>query len=162
MTITTTDTALVIDTNRPQEQYCAYEHLVSFEAGAPPEVIMVGMCRLTEVYRLSEGRVNSDWSRIFGGGGHVMVRIIAVGDNRADMSKFAANHIKSLPAIPRCNLHGVSTRGYARPIRCENDGMVYPSQKEAAEAYGLHASAISRHLAGNLHKVGGMVFTYVG
>lgn len=156
-----TDNAMILDTVKPWEQYCTYEHHVSFDPEKPPEVIMVGMCKLVDVYRMADGRTNSEWGRIFGKGGQVMIRIIAIGDVRAEMAKYAANHMRSLPKIPRCNLHGISTRGYSRPIRCENNGTVYASQREACEALGLHQSSMSRHLAGGLSKIGGMVFSYV-
>jgi len=155
------DTAIVIPSDSPWKMWACYEHQVTFEAGKPPEVIMVGVTKMCDVYRMAECRLNSEWQRIFAKGGHVMVRIIATGDDKPEMMRWAATHMRSLDKIPRCNLHGVSTRGYARPIRCENTGEVFASQKEACDALGIHQSAMSRHLGGGLGKVNDMVFRYV-
>lgn len=160
MTITKADTAMIVDTRKPGDLYCAYEHHVTFSEGSPPEVIMVGACKLADVYRMLDGKANSEWQRIFAQGGHVMVRIIAVGDERMEMMRWAMTHMRSLPTIPRCNLHGVSTKGSARPVRCENTGVTYQSQRDACEQLGIHSSSMSRHLSGQLAKVSGMVFRY--
>lgn len=161
MTITKQDVSIVLDTDKPWEKWACYEHHVTFDPNAPPDIIMIGVCKLTDVYRMSEGRVNSEWMRIFARGGHVMVRIVAIGDDKVEMTRWASSHMRGQERIPRCNLHGVNQRGYSRPVRCENTGEVYESQREACEALGLHQSAMSRHLSGAIGKVGGMMFRYV-
>lgn len=160
MTIIKADTSLILDTRRPGDLFCAYEHHATFTQDAPPEIILVGACKLADAYRMVDGKANSEWQRIFAQGGQVMVRIIATGDDRIEMTRWAMSHMRNLPTIPRCNLHGLSTRGSARPIRCENTGVVYQSQRDACEQLAIHSSSMSRHLSGQLAKVSGMVFRY--
>lgn len=161
MTIHTTDANLVIDTLHPNKLYCAFEHYVSMGEGQPPEIILVGACKLIDVYRLTDGKTNSDWATLFANGGSVMVRIIAVGDDGQEMTRFAMKHARSLPTMPRCNLRGYNVRGASRPVTCSN-GKTYDSQKAASDELGISQSAISRHLRGELRHVGGFVFQYRG
>lgn len=152
-----TDSSLIIDTTNPGQQWCAYEHLATFEAGAPPQVIFVNACKLADVYRLVDANRNSEWRRIFGKGGHIMVRIIAIGE-QAEVTKFAIAHMRSLTPMPMCNLKGYTTKGTAQRIECITNGVTYGSQKEAADTLGISGSAISRHLRGDLKHVGTYVF----
>lgn len=161
MTITKADTSLILDTSRPGDLFCAYEHRATLTPGAPPEIIMVGACKLADAYRMIDGKTNSEWLRIFAQGGQVMVRIIATGNNRVEITRWAMGHMRSLPTIPRCNLYGLSMRGSARPVRCENTGEVYKSQRDACEQLGIQNSTMSRHLSGQVPKVNGMIFRYV-
>lgn len=161
MTVRTVDTSIVLNTVKPHSFWCAFEHHVQLEADKPPQIIYVGISKLTDVYKLAECRVNSEWSRMFRGGGHVMVRIIAIGEDRTETLKYAMRHMKALDPIPVCNAKGVSTRGLTRRVKCLNDGEVFASQKQAAEAYGLYPSSLSRHLQGATHVVNGLMFEYV-
>lgn len=156
------DASLVVDTHQPGKLWCAFEHLVSFAAGAPPEVILVGTCKLQDVYRLIDGARNSEWQRIFSGGGQVMVRVIATGLEQQEVHRFAMTHMRSMPTMPRCNLRGVTTKGTAQRIECVTNGVTYDSQKSAADALSISGSAISRHLRGDLSHVGGYVFRLAG
>jgi hypothetical protein len=153
MTILKADTSIVLDVDRPSELFCAYEHYTT-------ELIMVGACKLVDVYRMADAKSNTEWQRTFSRGGYVNIRIIAVGDNRTEMARYAQTYLRSLPTIPRCNLHGITTRGFARPIRCENTQVVYKSQRDACEQLGIESSSMSRHLNGRLSRVHGMVFRY--
>lgn len=159
MTLTKHDAAIVIDAAQSASLWAAYEHQAQFEAGKPPEVVFVGVCRLTDVYRMIEGQRNSEWLRIFGRGGAVLVRIIATATERGEAMRHAQAHAKSFPTLPRCNLHGVNLKGVARRVICSN-GKTYDSQKHAADALGVSASAISRHIRGELNTVGGYTFAY--
>lgn len=159
--LTLVDTSLVVDTRSPNTLMCAFEYLVAFEVGAAPEVIMVGVCGLGEVYRLGVGKLNTEWLKLFGNGGSVLVRIIAVGDDRVEMNQWAQKYLQSLPKLPRCNLHGMAVAGRGRPIRCETTGENFASQSEACATYGIHQSLMSRHLAGRTATVSGMIFRYV-
>ncbi len=161
MPIHSADCSLVVAVQETADQYCAYEHHLIVTPGQPPEIIMVGSCKLTDVYRLIDGKTNSDWAGIFANGGSVMVRIIAVGDNKVDMRRFAATHARSLPKMPRCNQHGYNVRGITRRIIC-NNGIEYESQAKAAMELGISQSAISRHLRGELGSVNGFTFFYQG
>lgn len=152
------DASLIIDTTQPGKTWCAYEHLVSFAVGQPPEVIMVGACKLADVHRLIDGARNSEWQSIFRGGGSVMVRIIATGHDQAEIQRHAMAHMRAMDPMPRCNLKGYSTKGTSQRIECLTNGIVYESQKAAADALTLSGSAISRHLRGDLKHVGGYTF----
>lgn len=156
------DTSLVIDTQKVSETYCVFEHHIQTALDRPPEVILVGACRLIDVHRLIEGKHNSEWSTIFAGGGHVMVRIVAVGTDKQEIARYAMQHARTFDPMPRCNLRGFSMKGGKRPIKDLTTGEIYPSQSEAANALGMAQSALSRHLRGELKHVGGRVFQYIG
>jgi hypothetical protein len=159
MTITPCDSSLIIDTAPERPQWVAFEYQASMSPGAPPTVIYVGASPLTEVYRLGEGRSNSEFADIFRNGGHVLVRIIAIGD-RHDIVRHAINYMRdNFETVPRCNLRGFNTKGMNRAIRCSN-GTTYDSQTEAARALGISQSAISQVLSGKLTHAGGYTFTY--
>ena len=153
------DTVIILDTATVNQTWCAFEHLAQFEEGKPPEVVFVNAGPITEVFRMLEGRRNSEWLRIFQNGGSVMIRIMFQSTDRVEVMRFAMKYAKSLTTVPRCTLHGVNIKGMARRIRCSN-GQMYDSQKQAADALAIQASAISRHMRGDLRQVGGYTFLY--
>lgn len=155
----TADASLIVDTlATPSDVWCAFEHQATLEPGKPPAVILVGACKLVDVYRLTEGKTNSDWHALFARGGHVLVRIIATGE-RTDIIRYAQRHAFSFPTMPRCNLRGFNVRGANRAVRCSN-GETYKTQRDAAKALGVSQSAISQHLDGKLTSVRGLTFDY--
>lgn len=153
------DTVIVLDTATIADTWCAYEHLAQFEVGMPPQVVFVNACPLVDVYRMMEGRRNSEWLRMFQNGGSIMVRIIYQSSSKLEAMRFAMDHAKSLPHAPRCNLHGMNTKGIPRRIVCSN-GQIYENQKHAATALALQPAAVSRHMRGQLRQVGGYTFKY--
>lgn len=160
MAIQSADSLLVVDTRvMPSLVWCAFEHQAVLEPGSPPVVIFVSACRLSDVYKLSEGKTNSDWAAIFANGGHVLVRIIATGD-KTDIIRHAQKHARTLQPTPRCNLRGVNMSGGRRAVKCHQTGEVYASQLAAADALGVTQSALSQHLAGKLNAIGGYTFEY--
>lgn len=161
MTITPTDSSLIMTTTARVQTWCVYEHLAQFEVGKPPVLVYVNACPLADVYSLFEGRRNTEWIRMFRNGAHVQVRIIATAPTPHEARRFAGEHIKAQPSIPICNLRGVNIKSTPQRVRCSN-GEVYETQKVAAEALGLQASAISRHLRGVGKSVSGYTFEFVG
>ena len=159
-TIAKVESSVIINTKDPMGIYCAYEHLAAFEPGKPPQVILVGSCKLADVYRLVDGLRNSEWCKIFQHGGSVMVKIIATGNDRIEMTRFATQHMRTFSDIPRCNLFGYASRSAGRALECVTNGEIYANQAAAAAALGLSASMISRHMRGDLKTVGGHVFRY--
>lgn len=160
MAVQSADSILIVDTRAPpSEVWCAFEHQAVLETGAPPQVILVSACRLVDVYKLVEGRTNSDWSAMFRNGGHVLVRIIATGD-KIDIIRHAQRHARSLQPTPRCNLRGINIKGGRRAVRCIQTDEVYPTQLAAAEALGVSQGAISQHLDGKIASVGGYILEY--
>jgi len=157
MTITRHETMIVLPTERPWTIYCAYEHKVQMTADAPPETIYVGVCRLTDVYRMGDGNRNSEWQGIFARGGQVLIRIFATSTDRHELTMLATQHMRSLPNIPRCNLRGVKTRGRGRAVWCSN-GEVYPNQIDASVRTGVPQSQISRVVNGYAPTAHGLVF----
>lgn len=161
MTMQAADCALIVDVHRSANTYCVFEHHLQIAPGQPPEIILVGMSRLTDIYKLIDGKTNSDWAAIFANGGSVMVRIVATSTDKSEARRAAAVHARSLNPAPRCNIHGFNVRGISRKIMC-NNGVEYDSQLAAAEELNLSQSAISRHLRGELAHVGGFRFYYRG
>jgi hypothetical protein len=158
--ITPADTSLVMSTSAKVRLWCVYEHLATFEAGKPPVLVYVNACPLLDVYGFYEGRRNTEWIRMFSNGAHVQVRIIGTTTTFHDARQFAAEHIKAQATIPICNLRGINIKSTPQRIRCSN-GEVYETQKIAAAALGIHASAISRHLRGIGKTVSGYTFEFV-
>lgn len=154
------DAAIIVDTRRAGETWCVYEHQAVMREGEPPETIMVGACRLVDVYHLRDGKTNSEWTQIFANGGHVLVRVVATSLNRQDAFRVAAEMVRDSRPQPRCNLLGYNVRGARRPVICLNNGKRYETQLHAAAELGIHASAISRHLRGHASRAQGMQFVY--
>lgn len=155
------DATIILDTVDPWKTWCVYEHLAQLEAAKPPVVVLVGACKLHDLTRLTDGRRNSEWLRLFANGGSVMIRIVATTDIPVEARALAATHMRTYDPMPRCNLHGYSTKNSSTSIREETTGQVYSSQSAAGAALGISGSAISRHLRGDLKHVGGYVFRYV-
>ena len=160
MTLQKCDASLVLDAKRSSENWCVFEHQVMMQADEPPQVILVGACRLLEVFKLTDGRGNSDWTEIFKNGGSVLVRILAITYDRQEAFREAARLARDMDPRPRCNLVGYNLRGKSRAVVCLNNGERYVTQTEAAEKLGIHGSAISRHLKGDLSHAQGFKFAY--
>ena len=154
------DAAVVVETIRPFDMWCVYEHQVVMTEGEPPQVIMIGTCRLTEVYKLVDGKRNTEWGKIFRNGGSVLVRIRATSDDKREAYRYAQDLLRDSNPRPLCNLKGYNARMMGRRIECVNNGQTYRSQSEAAQALGLHQSSISRHMNGELEHAGGYRFVY--
>ncbi len=153
------DASIIFESSQALTVWCLFEHLARLDASKPPEVVFVGVTKLAEVYKLIEGQRNSEWMRIFGAGGVIMVRIVGTSTDRSAIHRAATEHARSLPTMPRCNLHGINLKGMSRRLICSN-GKVYDNQKAASNALGVAASSISRHLRGELKSVGGYTFAY--
>ena len=159
MTLTQTDTcSLVVDARTSSYDWCVYEHHVVLNEGDPPTVIQVGAAKLTEVFHLSDGKRNSEWSAIFANGGKLLLRIVATTDDKREAHKHAQTLMRKYR--PLCNLRGFDLKGQQNAILCLTNGVRYETQAAAAEALGLAQSQISRHLRGGPNHVGGFVFAY--
>jgi len=150
------NTSLIIDT-KAGKTWCMFEHLVVFDATKPPEVILVGVCLLAEITTMTDGRRNSVWVDIFRNGGQVMINIIATSEDKAELIRRATKRVHELR--PRCNAQGFNMKNASNRVTCSN-GETYDSQRDAAIALGLDASAISRHLRGKTSHVMGYTFSY--
>lgn len=160
MTIQKFDASVVVDIRRNNETWCIYEHQAVMKQGEPPVTIMIGACRLVDVFHLRDGKTNSEWSNIFANGGHVLIRIVGTTLNRADAYRVAAEMVRDSNPQPRCNLIGYNLRANRRPVICLNNGTRYETQKDAAYQLGIHESAISRHLRGFCDSAQGFKFAY--
>lgn len=161
MSLIPVDTSLVLDTRRVNSYFAVVEHLAAMSPGQPPQIIYVGCERLVDVYKMINARQNTEWARIYQSGGSVMVRIIALADERAEATRYAILHIRAMEAMPRCNNIGSTIRMIGRPVTCSN-GETYTSQKHAADVLGLSQSSVSRHMRGDLSHVRGYTFKYAG
>ena len=154
------DASIVVDSKLARDVWCVFEHQAVLKQGDPPEIILVGASKLTDVFRLSDGRSNSEWVSIFSGGGQVLVRIIALLPTKGEARKFAVQHMSALRPMPRCNLIGYNLRGNTRAIYCINNRKTYQTQTEAGNDLDIHPSAISRQMRGELQHANGYKFIY--
>lgn len=152
---------VIVDVKRALVDWCAYEHWATLQPGQPPQCIFVGATRLVDVYKLNDGRNNSQWAKIFANGGSVLIKIIATGADRSEIINAAVRASRSHEPAPICNIQGFNMAGSLRRIACSN-GEIYDNQAHAAMALGTHQSAISRHLGGHSAHVKGHTLTYVG
>lgn len=143
---------VVLPVRRPFDIYCVYEHVI-----AGPEVIFVGVDRITNVFNMNQVSNNSEWRRIFNAGGEVLIRVLLHGPDQSVMKREAARYMKQLPQLPRCNLRGVRTHGMTRAVWCSN-GTVYPSQTAASVELGIPQSLISRCVRGLSKSIHGYQF----
>lgn len=152
---------VIVDVKRAVTDWCAFEHWATLKPGEPPQCILVGACKLVDIFKLSDGRNNSQWVKIFANGGSVMIRILATGNQRSEIINHAIRASRSHNPAPLCNIQGYNMTGALRRIVCSN-GEVYDNQAHAAQALGTHQSAISRHLLGHSSHVKGHTLTYMG
>jgi len=152
--------ALVVDTITSTEDWCVFEHHVVLKEGEPPTIVLVGACKLPDVYRLVSGKTNSEWVKLFSNGGKVLVQVIATTEDKQEAFRLAAERVAAIEPTPVCNLRGHSLRSAARSIVCVNNGRRYNTQQDAASDLGIHASSISRHLNGQIAHAQGFTFTY--
>lgn len=152
---------VIVDVRGALTDWCAFEHWATLAEGKPPECILVGACRLVDLFKMNDGRNNSEWTRIFANGGSVMIRVIATSPDRSAIMNAAIRASKQYDPIPRCNLVGYVLQGALRRIHCSN-GEIYDNQQHAARALGATQSAISRHLNGHLAHVKGHRLHYAG
>ena len=157
--LTKFDSSIVVETERPFDLWCVYEHQVVMTEGEPPQVIMIGACRLNEVYLLMDGKRNSEWASIFRNGGSVLVRVVAVSNDRREAFMHAQDLLRVSNPRPLCNLKGYNVTPKRR-VQCINNGQVYQSQTEASKALGVQQSTISRQLKGELEHAGGYRFVF--
>ena len=147
---------LFANTGDMHKTWCVFEHFD--EAG---EVIYVNVCPLSQVFTPTPYRKNSEWNKIYAVDAPVTIRIIATSSNIAELRRFAVNHVRSLPVMPRCNLHGFEQRAHGRAILCSN-GQRYADQKEAAAALGVTVSAVSQAMKRDKPHVRGFTLIYEG
>lgn len=155
------ENSLIVDVRTSLTDWCAFEHWATLQADRPPQCILVGACRLVDLYKMNDGRNNSQWSKIFANGGSVMIRVLAVGKDRSEILNLAVRTSRAHDPQPVCNFHGFNMIGALRRISCSN-GDFYDNQEHAARALGASQSAVSRHLAGHSRHVKGHMLTYVG
>lgn len=160
MTVQKLDASVIVDTRRNNDTWCIYEHQAVMKQGEPPVTIMIGACRLVDVFHLRDGKTNSEWSKIFANGGHVLVRIVGTTLNRSDAFRVAAEMVRDSAPQPRCNLLGYNMRTNRQPVICLSNGKRYETQRHAAHELGIHESAISRHLRGLANSAQGFKFAY--
>lgn len=151
--------SIVLDTLTVLSEWCIFEHWAQFQADQPPECILVGVCKLIDVYKLIDGKTNSEWTRIFKSGGQVMVRVVKTVSKKHEGLVEARRHMLSLPKVPICNHNGYAMFGGMRRI-ISSTGETYNSQAEAANALGVTGPAVSRHMNGFSHHVRGVTLRY--
>lgn len=160
MTIQPQDASLIIDTKHSTETWCIFEHQAVLNEGEPPTVILIGAAKLVDVFRLIDGKSNSEWATIFERGGSILLRIVGTTMDKAEAQRTALARMRDTNPTPRCNLHGYNLRGNARAIICLNNQKRYDTQRAAADDLGIHSSSISRHLAGEITHAQGFRFAY--
>ena len=158
MTIIEQSGSVVVDVRDATKTLCVYEHYIG--GGDTEQIIFVNVCSLVDVHKLTDARINTEWARIFTGGGSVGVRVLATGMDRRALLHWARQYMDRI-GTPRCNEMGYNRFNQLQQIRCVNNGKVYNSQNEAAEDLGLSQGAISRHLRGQLSRVKGHIFEMV-
>lgn len=145
---------------KAKNTWCVFEHHAVLAEGDPPQVIFVGACPLTDVYRMAPARTNSEWVNIFNNGGHVMVQIVATTQFKTEAYQHAQERVRDIKPTPVCNVRGHNLRSAPGAIICHNNQRRYDSQKDAAIDLGIHASSISRHLNGHAPSAQGFTFAY--
>ena len=155
------ENSIVLDVQTVVSDWCVYEHWAVIKEGEPPSCIMVGASKLSEVLKLTNARCNSEWAKMFQAGGTIMLRIIALGDDRREIFNEAIRQTRKYDPVPHCNLRGFSLAGAVKRIMC-SDGRVFATQEEAAAGLGASQSMVSRHLRGEINNVKGFLLTYQG
>jgi hypothetical protein len=140
--------------------WCVYDVIMHTnpDPAAPPEIIYVDCCKLSQLFTLAKAQGNSEFARMTKGNVPGVIRLLKITDDQAEGNREAFRLIRQ--SNPRCNLHGYNMTGQkGRPLVC-NNGQIYGNQSEAAKALGISQGAISRHLRGELKQVNGFRFEY--
>lgn len=146
--------------NSINDVWCVYEHHMVFKQGAPPELVYVASCKLTDLFQMREARSNSEWARLATQNLLFQIRVVATANNKSEAFTIMDRHMRKMPQMPRCNLHGFSMFRANRQIIC-GDGRKFASQAEAARALGCSQGAISQHLNGHIPSIKGVKLAYV-
>lgn len=138
-------------------QWCVYEHHLSDPTTGRDDHIYIGVCKLVEVYHFPDAKRNSEWTTRVTPQSVITIKIIQTGD-RADCINERGRMLSV--TRPVCNMRGFDYIGRSTGVFCNENGMLYESQSEAAKALGLHQARISGHLAGKpgYARVGGYTF----
>ena len=91
MTIIEQSGSVVVDVRDATKTLCVYEHYIG--GGDTEQIIFVNVCSLVDVHKLSDARINTEWARIFTGGGSVGVRVLATGMDRRALLHWARQYI---------------------------------------------------------------------
>jgi len=161
MTITKQDINVIVNNvNAIGDEWCVYEHYMQTGLpGTPPELIYIATCNLSDVFEMREARNNSDWCDLAALNPGVLIRIVMTTQDQTEAFNAAVRHMRSFPAMPRCNVHGYNVFGSNRAILA-SDGREFASQAEAARALGCSQAAISLHMNRKLDHVKGIKLTY--
>jgi hypothetical protein len=122
--------------------YALYEHRLI------DKVIYLGICKLTDIYSFPDARQNTEWLRFITGDVPIIVKVLRTAPRAIDLQNERYRLIQALR--PPCNVSGNQLHGQHVMIECVEDGQRYPTQLEAAKAYGISQSALSNHLAGRV------------
>lgn len=124
-----------------QQSYCVYE------VWKDTKVIYVGVTQLINVMRLNDAKRIAEFLRMLADTDTISIAIKYVSD-RIDCHRRRDMMMRSMPYMPHCN--NPRNLGRMAKIQCNEDGMIFDTQAEAAEYYGFTQSSMSSHLIGRM------------
>lgn len=135
--------------------WCVVEYQVMFSEG-PPTLMMITSCRLDQAFHMRHPLNNSVWREHVRPEHPVIVNIHAIG-TKVECNKLASK--LTIERNPRCII-GQDSRYNRKRIQAD-DGRIFDTQQDVADAIGASQAAVSLHLRGGTRAVRGVVLTYV-
>lgn len=137
-----------------QSNFAVYE---CWKAGT---LIYIGVAKFSQFHLLPDATRNSYFAALVKSDEPIDIRIIATG-HKVDCVNHRMSLLRSMTDTPPANRYG--SYGQQMRIQCIEDGKIYRTQQEAAQAYGIAQGNLSHHLRGSpgYPKVGGRTFKRV-
>jgi len=106
----------------------------------------IGACKYSSVVCTPDARKNTLFYKVFPPGAEMTVEIIHVSDN--EKRYLATNFIHGwiLENGRPFMLRFGGRIGSAKPVKCVDTGVIYPTQRDAAKALGVSQSQMSNHM----------------
>ncbi len=130
-----------------------------YELWAGDSLIYLGVGLLRDLLSMKEPKKHGAFVKLVSEDTPLSIVVKYTGGMVECNNKRAAM-LRDLPARPILNTPS-PLNSRTSWVKCINDGRIYRSQLEAAEAYGVAQGNMSAHLSGRLKTLGGRVFEIV-
>lgn len=126
-------------TTELQNYWIVYAH-----ANTSNTVQFIGISQMADVFKFTEAKNNSEWSKIFPDGTPIKVVFIGMTNDEKSARDIALTNIAHLR--PYCNVKGYNISERYQNVKCDQTGEIFASANAAAIAHDLSQSALFNHL----------------
>lgn len=113
--------------------------------GATAQIKYIGLCRLTELFRIPDARSNILFDQMFTPDTSFLIRVIST---HKDKSEASTTHRHAIYEHNSPEMNGASSIARHANIQCLETGETFVSASHACRSHGLSQPALSSHLNG--------------